>query len=152
MLEDKEIGYILHKVAMMSKNNFTYMLNGFGITPGQFTVLKEIYYYKENTVEIGLSPACIAERLEIDRPTISGIIERLEAQGWIVRSQHPEDKRSCIIRITDKAKDNLKELDELHTENQNIILNGFTEEETDLFKSYLLRVTNNFKKCNKYQY
>ena len=148
MLEDKGIGYILHKVAMMSKNNLTYMLNGFGMTPGQFTVLKEIYYHKENTIEIGLSPACIAERLEIDRPTISGIIDRLEAQGWIVRLQNPEDKRSCTIHITDKTKDSFVELDGLHTENQNIILNGFTEEETNLFKSYLLRVTNNFKKSN----
>lgn len=145
MLEDKEIGYILHKAAMVSKNNYSNQLNVLGITPGQFTVLKEIYYHNENTTELGLAPACIADRLECDRPTISGIIDRLEAQGWIVRLQHPDDKRSFLIQVTDKAKDNLIELNEINKENQNMILNGFTEEETILLKCYLLRVINNFK-------
>jgi MarR family transcriptional regulator for hemolysin len=143
MLENKEIGYILHKAAMMSKNNLTNKLNQFGITPGQYTVIKEIYKYKLNSNN-GLAPACIADGLECDRPTISGIIDRLEVSGWIARIQNPEDKRSCLIDLTDKAIDRLKELDKINKDNQNIILNGFTEEETRLLKSFLLRVINNF--------
>ncbi|MHB8127680.1 MAG: MarR family winged helix-turn-helix transcriptional regulator [Mobilitalea sp.] len=145
MIEDKGIGYILHKAAMMNKNNFTNKLTAFGLTPGQFTVLKEIYYHKAHITDMGLSPAGIAEGLECDRPTISGIIDRLEEQKWIVRVQNSEDKRSCIIHVTDKTRDKLKELEEIHKENQNIMLKGFTEEETILFAGYLLRVTENFK-------
>jgi MarR family transcriptional regulator for hemolysin len=148
MLEDKEIGFILHKAAMAAKTNFTNKLNLFGITPGQFTVIKEIYNHNEITTDLGLSPACIAERLEFDRPTISGIIDRLEAQEWIARLQNPDDKRSYMIQITEKALDNLKSLDEINNENETSILNGFTEEETILFKNYLLRVLNNFKGMN----
>jgi MarR family transcriptional regulator for hemolysin len=146
MLEDKEIGYILHKAAMMSKNNFTNNLNKYGITPGQFTVLKEINYRKDDVSDIGISPACIADRLECDRPTVSGIIDRLEAQEWIERLQNPEDKRSCIIKVTDKAASSMKELEEIHKENRNVILNDFTDDEIILFKNYLLRVIDNFKR------
>lgn len=149
MLEDKEIGYILHKAAMFSKNNFTNKLNSFGITPGQLTVLKEIFYHNGNTTETGLSPACIADRIECDRPTVSGMIDRLEAQEWIVRFLNPEDKRSCIIQVTDKAKDSLKELEEIRNENQDIILKSFTEEETVMLKKLLLRVINNFKEIEQ---
>lgn len=149
MLEDKEIGYILHKAAMISKNNFTNILSSFGITPGQVTVIKEIFYHNGNTAETGLSPACIADRMECDRPTVSGMIDRLEAQEWIVRFLNPEDKRSCIIQVTDKAKDSLKELEEIQKENQEIILKNFTEEEKAMFKKFLLQVINNFKELEQ---
>jgi MarR family transcriptional regulator for hemolysin len=134
---------------MMAKNNFTNKLNSYGITPGQFAVLKVIFNHNGNTADIGLSPACIADRIECDRPTVSGIVDRLEAQEWIVRMQNPEDKRSCIIQLADKAKDCLKELDEIHDENQQIILNGFTKEETIMFKKFLLQVLNNFKETEQ---
>ncbi len=149
MLRDKEIGYILHKAAMLAKCNFSNKLNESGITPGQFMVLKEIYYHQRDTADLGLAPACIAARLDCDRPTISGIIDRLEAQGWAERLLNPDDKRSFLIRITDKAMDKLKELEELSAENGNTILKGFTEEEIVTFKNYLLRVANNFKETEE---
>lgn len=145
MIKDRDIGYILHKAAMLAKNNFTNKLNAAGLTPGQFLVLKEIYYHQRNTGESGLSPACIADRLECDRPTISGIIDRLENQNWIGRIHNPGDKRSYLITLTDKAVGNLKDLEEIASENQNKIIDGFTEEEIMSLKNYLLRIVDNFK-------
>ncbi|MDF2545020.1 MAG: transcriptional regulator [Herbinix sp.] len=145
MLKDKDIGYILHKAAMASKNYYSNKLNIYGITPGQFTVIKEIYNHQENSTDLGLSPACIADGLECDRPTISGIIDRLEAQEWIVRLHNPDDKRSFLIQLTEKAIDSLKELEEIKQESQKVILDGFTEEEAILFHNYLMRVINNYK-------
>lgn len=149
MLKDKDIGYILHKAAMSAKCNFSNKLNESGITPGQFMVLKEIYYYQKDTADLGLAPACIAARLDCDRPTISGVIDRLEAQGWAERLLNPDDKRSFLIRVTDKAMDKLNELEEISTKNQITILKGFTEEEISIFKNYLLRVADNFKETEE---
>jgi MarR family transcriptional regulator for hemolysin len=146
MLKDKDIGYILHKVSMLAKNNFSNKLNSIGITTGQFALLKDVYYYQKNTVDVGgLSPACIAARLECDRPTISGVIDRLESQGWVERFENPNDKRSVLIKVTDKAKDKLEELEKMHSENHNTIVNGFTAEEINTFRNYLLRVVDNLK-------
>nr|WP_312578639.1 MarR family transcriptional regulator [Sedimentibacter sp.] len=146
MLKDKDIGYILHRVSMLAKNDFSNKLNSIGITMGQFNVLKDIYYYQKNTVDsLGLSPACIASRLECDRPTISGVIDRLESQGWVERFDNPEDRRSVLIKLTDKAIDKLEELERMHSENRNTIIKGFTEEEIITFRSYLLRVVDNLK-------
>ncbi len=144
MLEDKDIGFILHRADMSAKCNFSNKLNELGITPGQFTVLKEIYYYQKEKGDLGLAPACIAARLGSDRPTISGILDRLEAQGWTKRLLNPQDKRSCLIRVTDKAIEEIKALEKICYENGNTILKGFTQEETAAFRNYLLRVINNF--------
>ncbi len=145
MLKDKDIGYILHKAAMTAKCNFSNKLNESGITPGQFMVLKEIYYHQKDTADLGLAPACIAASLDCDRPTISGVIDRLEAQGWAERLLNPDDKRSFLIRVADKAIDKLNELEEISNKNQITLLKGFTEEEIIIFKNYLLRVADNFK-------
>jgi MarR family transcriptional regulator for hemolysin len=144
MLEDKDIGFILHRAAMSAKCKYSCKLNEFGITPGQFMVLKEVFNHQAETDESGISPAGIAERLQFDRPTVTGIIDRLEAQEWAERVINPKDKRSCLIKITGKALEGLKLLEEINIENQNKILNGFKEEEKTSFKNYLLRVIENF--------
>ncbi|MGB8454085.1 MAG: MarR family transcriptional regulator [Anaerocolumna sp.] len=149
MLKDKDIGFILHRAAMSAKCNFSNELNEFGITPGQLMVLKEIYHHQENTAAIGLSPACISAGLEFDRPTVSGIIDRLEAQEWVVRLINPNDKRSFHIRLTDKAMSKLNGLEEISTKNQVTILKGFTEGEIVTFKNHLLRVIDNFKEMEE---
>ncbi|MBP1927160.1 MarR family transcriptional regulator for hemolysin [Sedimentibacter acidaminivorans] len=145
MLKDKDIGYILHKVSMLAKNNFSNKLNAIGITTGQFAVLKDLYYYQKKATDSGLSPACIAARLECDRPTISGVIDRLESQGWVERFDNPDDRRSVLIKVTDKAVGKLEELEKMHSENRNTIVKGFSEEEVNDFRNYLLRVVNNLK-------
>lgn len=149
MLKDKDIGYILHRADMSAKCSFSNKLNEVGVTPAQFMVLKEIYKHQKETSEAGLAPACIADRLQFDRPTMSGIIDRLEAQEWAQRVVNPRDKRSCLIVITDKALDKLKQLDEICFQNQKMILEGFTKEEKDSFKNYLLRVIGNFKETEE---
>ena len=146
MLKDKDIGYILHKVSMLAKNNFSNKLNTFGITIVQFSVIKEIYYYQTNTDgALGLSPACIADRLESDRPTITGVIDRLESQGWVDKFKNPDDRRSVLIKVTDKAIGRLAELEKMRYESINNIINGFTEEEINTLRNYLFRIENNLK-------
>lgn len=146
MLEDKNIGYILHRADMSARCSFSNKLNEMDITPGQFLVIKEICSYQKETKEPGLAPACIARRLGYDRPTVSGILDRLEAQGWTKRLTNPQDKRSFLICATRKAIEKLKELENICVENGNTILKGFTKEETEAFRNYLLRIIDNFTK------
>ena len=46
-----------------------------------------------------LPAAEIAQRLRSDRPTISGIINRLEKKGIVLKLDNPEDKRSSYLQI-----------------------------------------------------
>ncbi|MFZ7119592.1 MAG: MarR family winged helix-turn-helix transcriptional regulator [Eubacteriaceae bacterium] len=146
MFKDKSLGYILHKAAMFSKCNFSNLLSNEGLTPSQFRVIKDIYICSKEQSNSLLTPACIAKRLHKDRPTISGIIERLESQGWIERIKNPEDKRSCIIILSQKAKSQIPKLEKLSIENDNDLVEGFSEEEIALFRKFLLKVIYNLSK------
>lgn len=53
----------------------------------------------------------IAERLFADRPTVTGIIQRLLEKDWIVTKHNPSDKRSYLVFLTDKAISLLHEIE-----------------------------------------
>lgn len=45
----------------------------------------------------------LSERLGISPRTVTGLIDALEADGWVTRSPHPDDRRATIISITPTA-------------------------------------------------
>jgi DNA-binding MarR family transcriptional regulator len=42
----------------------------------------------------------LSQRLGISPRTVTGLIDALEADGWVTRSPHPDDRRATIISIT----------------------------------------------------
>jgi len=46
----------------------------------------------------------IARHLEIESPTLVRLLDRLEADGWIVRKHCPGDRRARRIHLTARAK------------------------------------------------
>ncbi len=46
----------------------------------------------------------LAERMRVEPPTIVGIIDRMERDGWICREACPEDRRKKIIHPTAAAQ------------------------------------------------
>jgi DNA-binding MarR family transcriptional regulator len=46
----------------------------------------------------------LSERLAISPRTVTGLVDALEADGWVTRSPHPQDRRATIIAITPTAE------------------------------------------------
>ncbi|KLO24486.1 MarR family transcriptional regulator [Marinitoga sp. 1155] len=46
----------------------------------------------------------LSRRLGLSNSTVSGIIDRLEKQGYVTRKRDEKDKRKVFIEITDKFK------------------------------------------------
>lgn len=46
----------------------------------------------------------LAERMRVEPPTLVGILDRMERDGWICREACPDDRRKKIIRPTAAAE------------------------------------------------
>lgn len=46
----------------------------------------------------------LSQRLGISPRTVTGLIDALEADGWVTRTPHPVDRRATIISLTDTAE------------------------------------------------
>jgi DNA-binding MarR family transcriptional regulator len=75
----------------------------YGLSEGKFYVLG--YLLSEETLQHSdPSPSDIADNLGVTRGTITGLLDGLERDDYIVRIDDPHDRRAIRIRMTDKAR------------------------------------------------
>ena len=139
----ENIGYLLNKSSRSLKWQLNKSLEKYNITSSQWSVLKDLSFLGDENRVQGATPAAIANRLNMDRATMSGVINRLAKSGWIITETNPEDKRSQIINLTDKSKKILSELEELSDEILIQALKEFKFEEIDTLKGFLIRIIDN---------
>jgi DNA-binding MarR family transcriptional regulator len=89
-----------------------------------------------------LSPTALARRVGLHPATMTGILDRLEAAGWIGREPNPTDRRATVVRaLTDRAG----ELVRLYAGmNRSIeqICSRYTDAELELLADFLRRTTD----------
>ena len=54
----------------------------------------------------------LSQALGISPRTVTGLVDSLEADGWVTRTPHPEDRRATIISLTPAAETALARLRE----------------------------------------
>lgn len=69
-----------------------------GLTPSQLLVLREIEARDRPT------PSVIANALQFSQATISAIVDRLVALGFVERQRDEKDKRQVILRCRDNGR------------------------------------------------
>jgi MarR family transcriptional regulator, transcriptional regulator for hemolysin len=73
-------------------------LEPLGITYRQWQALGWLAFEGE------LTQNQLAERMKIEAPTLVGILDRMERDGWIVRAPAKSDRRKKIIRPTPRVQ------------------------------------------------
>jgi MarR family transcriptional regulator for hemolysin len=53
----------------------------------------------------GVRPKDLAEALDLERPSLGQLVDRLEAQGFILRRDDPEDRRGKTLHLTEKGRE-----------------------------------------------
>lgn len=138
---EKNTVFQLMKAAKILRNQLDSMLNDHDITAAQFSVLNILYQNKES-----LSSSQIAAFLNSDRPTISGIIFRLEKKGLICRQKNDHDRRIEYLYLTNEAMaviDTLIEKTDSISKEVNQII-GETDDEK--FNQILMTLSEHFEK------
>jgi DNA-binding MarR family transcriptional regulator len=62
------------------------------------------------------TPKEIADLLNVGRTTVTGILDRLEAEQLITRSIDPADRRSFILDLTEKGHELVRQIDDVRQE------------------------------------
>jgi DNA-binding MarR family transcriptional regulator len=60
-----------------------------------------------------LTPTGIAERLGMTTASVTGLLDRLSASGYLTRSPNPRDRRSVLVTLTAPGRRDLRALCEL---------------------------------------
>jgi DNA-binding MarR family transcriptional regulator len=76
------------------------VVRGGSISMSQAFALHELDHATEET----LSQQALAERLRLEKSTVSRIVAGLEAKGLLVRERDPDNRRLYQLRITSKGR------------------------------------------------
>jgi DNA-binding MarR family transcriptional regulator len=99
------------------------------ITPDQFTVLRTLVEADPK----GFSQREIAEIISSDPNTIASLLERMEANGLIQRSEHETDRRAHRIRLLPHGRKTYKTARSIALALQTEILESLPESEREHF-------------------
>ena len=82
----------------------------------------------------------------LSHATVSGILSRMEAKGFIEVRPDPADRRVKRLRLLDRGTACSMSIARHVTETEQIMTAGFTEEELSQFRSYLSRAISNLER------
>lgn len=89
-----EPGYLFRRLQQIAVALFAEECQEFGLTCLQYSALARI---RERP---GIDVTRLSEIMHFDRSTLGGVIERLEAKGYIQRFGTEQDKRVKILEVT----------------------------------------------------
>ena len=95
----------------------------------------------------GVPIKTLCEKTGLDKSALTGIIDRLERDGYIERKPSQTDKRSTLILLTGKEQEFANHIQKVSDQMNEIFYKGFTDEEITRFDSMLARILQNCKEA-----
>lgn len=140
------IGYLINNCSKLIKSKLGRELDAEGLTVAQFATIKDVQLnsFKEGR-EIGTTSVEIAERLDMDKPTVSGIVNRLIDNKYLDKSPNPNDRRSFILKLTNKSKLILPKLEVINEKVISESVDCLTKNEKVEFEKTLIKIIENMR-------
>lgn len=134
---EQSVGYWITMATQSMRRAMSLRLAEEQITVRQWEVLAWLATNPE------LSQNQLAEHMGIEPPTLAGVVNRMERDGWIVKSNCEDDRRRCRLTPTDKAEEIWARAVTLCHEVRAIAIAGVTPEDLETFKRVCGRIREN---------
>src|ERR687891_423956 len=80
---DRNFGFLVHDVARLMRVAYDRRARELGLTRSQWWVLNHLYFNE------GINQSEFADLLDIEKPTLGRLLDRLEDKGWLERRGRP---------------------------------------------------------------
>lgn len=114
-------------------------LKNFDLTPQQMTIMRYLGHRKEMTVSE------ICEVMSLTKGTVSGILNRMDKQGYIIKKKDEEDKRNTYISFTKEGKHLAREVMKHFNGAYEKVFINIEDKKLDQFKSMLEEILQKIK-------
>ena len=134
---ERNFGFLVHDVARLLRTTFDRRVKDMGLTRSQWWVLNHLYRND------GMTQAELADLLEVERPTLGRLLDRLEANGWIRREACGEDRRAKRVYLTEAMGPSMRKMRAVAAAVRADALDGLDESEQEAFVDLLLAIKGN---------
>jgi DNA-binding MarR family transcriptional regulator len=138
-------GLLISKIHQLAGRIFAKKLRQYQIheiNPAQGRILFVLW---END---GISIQQLAQKTQLGKSTLTSMLDRLEADGFITRSPSKNDRREILINRTEKDKAFQDSYLQISQEMIDLFYQGFTDHQVDEFEKSLIQILNNLIEYN----
>ncbi|MEM8530615.1 MAG: MarR family transcriptional regulator [Chloroflexota bacterium] len=132
-----KISYLLMKIARLHRTNAGKLLGRIDLHPGQEFILMQLW--KED----GLMPSQLADRLGVQPPTVTKMLQRMEATGLIERRAYAEDSRVSHVYLTEQGRATRADVEAVWDQLEECIIGDLSIEERVILRRLLMQIKSN---------
>ena len=133
----KTVSFTLVQASKAYRQRSSNLLSELGLHPGQDQILKAL------AEEDGQAMGALATTLSVQPPTITKMVVRLSAQGFVERRANASDARSSSVFLTDKGRELIADLDKRLKQMEKQALKGFDPKERKRLRKALRKIEAN---------
>jgi MarR family transcriptional regulator, organic hydroperoxide resistance regulator len=137
VLAPQSFGYRVKLLSQLQTRKFQEQLDPFGLTPFHWVILCCLWQ------EDGLAISSLSEQLQQVGGTLTGVLNRMEDRGLVVRQQDDRDRRICRIWLTDAGRLLQDTLPPLASALREQTMTGLSETECHLLSTLIDRAISN---------
>ena len=141
-------GFLISQIRQLSDRTFEKILKEKGIDAFNGPQGRILYVLWEQGE---LSITDIARLTSLANTTLTGMLDRMEAQGLVVRIPDQHNRRRILIQLTPKARRLQDAYDEVSEKNNAIFYAGFTQSEIQQFEAMLKRILQNYEEESQHE-
>jgi DNA-binding MarR family transcriptional regulator len=136
----RNYGFLLNDVARMLRHAYDRRVRELGLTRSQWWVLNQLFRHP------GINQSELAEILEIRKPTLGRLLDRMQAKGWVRREHDAADRRAWRVHLTAAAEPAMRELRAAAAELRRDALTGLSAAQREQLVDILLAMKANLAK------
>lgn len=140
---DECVAFVTNLASKTLSESLNNRLMIYNVTKSQWIAM---YYIEKNE---SLSQKDLADLMGASQPTVTGILDRLEKQGYIERREDKEDKRRKVIGLTKEGRKINKKLTDIGEDFRNACLEDVSVKDQEIFLDILDKMVKSCKKWDE---
>lgn len=131
------VGLLQGKAYRILAMHLNRKLSSYDLTIPEWKLLGQLYEHSE------MSLADLADRLSVEPPLVTSLIDRLEKKDLVTRTLHKTDKRVKVVRATEKGMKLIPDVEKAVKNAMKNLLNGVSKKDALAYIRVLETIVNN---------
>ncbi len=127
----------LKRTYITMRNAFDEELSDYNLSTSQFEILGYLYH------SAGMEQKQLQQCTGVRAATLTGLLDKLEARGLVVREAADHDARAKIVKMTPPGKTYFTQLFDVMHQFEERMMAGFSPAERSLFVDWSQRIAKN---------
>lgn len=138
----QSLGFVVNQAARLLAHEIGHRLASLDVTPGEFAPLLVLLNQGE------MSQATLRDAVDIEQPTLTRTLQRMERDGLIRRRRSPEDARVSLVSASPQILRRRGALVAAARHTNDLATAGFDPDQIDELMSLLGRVIANLRSAD----